>query len=416
MRRGENHLTGFECIRCGRKYRPDEVTYTCPDCGGNLDAGYDYQAIARVISRATLAADAEQSVWRYRPFLPLTLAESPISLRVGLTPLTRAANLGRDLGLERFYLKNDWLNPSGSFKDRASFVILAHCLGADIKHISAASTGNAGTSMACLAAAAGMPAVIFIPHTAPRPKIAQLLTYGARAVLVRGDYGQAFDLCEKVSTRLGWFNRNTGTNPYTREGKKTVSYEIWEQLGYNPPEWVAVSVGDGNIISGVYKGFYDLKQAGLTDRVPRLLGVQAAGSAAIAQAFHGDGVIRRVEAHTIADSISATMPSDGEAALKAVRRSRGTFVAVDDEEILDSLRLLAEREGVFAEPSGVAALAGVIRLVREKTIGNDESVVLIVTGSGLKDVESALKVAGRPLTVDPDPEEAVRLFLDQPPL
>ena len=212
-----NYLSSFVCIRCGREYSPDQIQYTCTDCGGNLDARYDYEAIGKVVTPTGLSTNKDSSLWRYRPFLPLNLSDSPIALQIGMTPLTHAQNLGEQLGLEHLYLKNDCLNPSGSFKDRASFVILAHCIAENIPTISAASTGNAGTSMACLAASAQMDSFIFVPHTAPKPKIAQLLIYGAGVFLVRGDYGQAFELCEQVSTRLEWFNRNTGSNPYTRE-------------------------------------------------------------------------------------------------------------------------------------------------------------------------------------------------------
>jgi threonine synthase len=405
-----NYLNRFVCIRCGQGYLPEQILYTCEDCGGNLDARYDYEAIGEIVTPAGLGANKDLSLWRYRPFLPLNLSGSPISLQIGMTPLTPAPNLGQQLGLQHLYLKNDCLNPSGSFKDRASFVILAHCIAKNISTISAASTGNAGTSMACLAASAQMETFIFVPHTAPEPKIAQLLIYGAGVFLVRGDYGQAFELCEQVSTRLGWFNRNTGTNPYTREGKKTVSFEIWEQLGFNVPDVVVVSVGDGNIISGVYKGFYDLYQTGLIKKMPRLVGVQSTGSAAIADAYQGDGVIRSVKPDTIADSISGSMPSDGEAALWAVKETQGTMVAVDDDRILQSIKALGQTEGVFAEPSGAAGVAGIEDLVDGGTIRPDETVVLIVTGSGLKDVTSALKVAGQAVTIEPDVDAALKVL------
>ena len=405
-----NYLNSFVCIRCGRDYLPNQIQYTCTDCSGNLDARYDYEAIGKVVTPAILSADKAPSLWRYRPFLPLNLSDSPIAMQIGMTPLILTQNLGKQLGLEHLYLKNDCLNPSGSFKDRASFVILAHCIAENIPTISAASTGNAGASMACLAASAQMHTFIFVPNTAPQAKIAQLLIYGAGVFLVRGDYGQAFELCKQVSARLEWFNRNTGTNPYTREGKKTVSFEIWEQLGFNVPDVVVVSVGDGNIISGVYKGFYDLYQTGLTKTIPRLVGVQSAGSAAIVNAFYGDGVIRSVKPDTIADSISASMPSDGEAALRAVKETQGTMIAVDDDKILNSMKALGQKEGVFAEPSGAAGVAGIKDLVESGTIQPDETVVLIVTGNGLKDVASALKVVGQAVTIDPDVDAVMKVL------
>lgn len=405
-----NYLTGFKCIRCGRDYLPDDVLYTCPGCGGNLDARYDYGEIRKTISPTLLQSEREPSMWRFRPFLPLKLSESTIPLKVGMTPLTRALNLGQLAGLENLYIKNDGLNPSGSFKDRASFVVLAHCMEENIKNVCVASTGNAGVSLACLAASAQIDTMIFAPETAPRAKVAQLLIYGARVFLVRGSYSQAFKLCEEVSTKLNWYNRNTGTNPYTREGKKTVSFEIWEQMAFEVPDLVVVSVGDGNIISGVYKGFLDLYEAGLTERIPRVAGIQSTGSASITHAFKADGVIRSVEAKTVADSISVSMPSDGEAALRAVKSSGGTMVAVEDDEILRSVRSLAEHEGVFAEPSGAACLAGLEKLVEDKTVEPDDTIVLVVTGNGLKDVESALKLFGEPFTVEPDFKEVLKIL------
>jgi threonine synthase len=404
----ENYLKNFKCIRCSHEYRPDEVQYTCPTCGGNFDARYYYDEIRRVFSPSSLSKNKESSVWRYRAFLPLGLSESPIALRVGMTPLTRSLNLGKHLGLQNLHIKNDGLNPSGSFKDRASFLVVAHCMEKEIHQICAASTGNAGVSLACMAASAQVQTMIFVPETAPRAKLTQLLIYGAKVFAVRGNYSQAFELCEQVSDRLHWYNRNTGTSPYTREGKKTVSFEIWEQMGYQPPDLVVVSVGDGNIISGVYKGFFDLHQAGLLQKLPKIVGVQSLGSASITHAFHGDGVIRKVEANTIADSISVSMPSDGEAALQAVRNTGGTMVAVPDEEILKSMKLLAETEGIFAESSGVTCLAGLKKLVDDGSVDPGQKIVLLVTGNGLKDVENALKVSGTVTSVEPDLDHVLK--------
>lgn len=402
-----NHLKHFVCTHCQTLHPPEPELYTCRTCGGNLDARYDYDTIGPLMDPDRLGHNHDPSIWRYAPFLPTGLDSSPVALPIGMTPLTKAVRLGQQVGMNDLWIKNDTLNPSGSFKDRASLMILAHCLENNIPMISAASTGNAGTSMACLAAAAGRKAVIFVPESAPRPKIVQLMIYGARVFLVRGDYTQAFDLCEEVSTRLGWFNRNTGTNPYTREGKKTVSFELWEQMGYACPDAVMVSVGDGNIISGVYKGFYDLHQAKLIPRIPRIIGVQAEKSAAISNAFHGDGTICRVNATTVADSISASFPSDGEAALAAVQKSGGTFVTLSDEAILESIQTLARTEGIFAEPSGAACVGGIKVLLDRGEIDPSDRVAMIVTGSGLKDVESAFKVTGMPGVVDPDPEQVI---------
>ena len=406
----ENHLTNFVCVRCQANHPPDIDSGICPACGGNLDARYDYPAIAKEISLKRLKDDPGRSIWRYAPFLPTRLSQSPCPLPVGLTPLTEAPRLGERLGLKNLLVKNDSLNPSGSFKDRASLMVLAHCMETGQAHICAASTGNAGTSMACMAAAAGRRATIFVPASAPRAKIAQLAIFGARLFLVEGDYRSAFELCRDVSRRMGWFNRNTGTTPYTREGKKTVAFEIWEQMNGVCPDAVVVPVGDGNIISGAYKGFFDLQQAGMIGKIPRIIGVQAEHSAAIAAAFHGDGVIRRVAAKTVADSISAAFPSDGEAAMAAARNSGGTFVTVSDEQILDGMKALAATEGIFAEPSGAAGVAGIQALLDQGSLHPDDWVALIVTGSGLKDIDAVFSVTAVPEPVPPDPDAIIALL------
>ena len=410
----ENYLDHFVCLRCQAIYPPDASSATCTACGGNLDARYDYTAIGRVFTPERLKENPDRSLWRYAPFFPNRLECSPLAMPIGMTPLIRASRLAGHLGLSDLHIKNDTLNPSGSFKDRASLMVLAHCMENNISRIAAASTGNAGTSLACLAAASGKQAVIFVPESAPRPKVAQLMIFGARIFLVRGDYSRAFDLCQEVCLRMGWFNRNTGTNPYTREGKKTVAFEIWEQMGQRCPDAVVVSVGDGNIISGVYKGFFDLLQAGLIPKVPRIIGVQSENSAAIANAFHGDGTIRRVTANTVADSISAAFPSDGDAALAAARNSGGTFVTVSEEKILESIKILAMTEGVFAEPSGAAGIAGIEKLLAGGELAPADSVALIVTGSGLKDVEAAFKVTGTPEVVEPDPDAVLSVLQKEP--
>ncbi len=399
----ENFLTGFSCVSCGTLVGRDEGRCICPRCRGNLDACYDYSAVAACLADNPLAENFETGIWRYAPFFPNSLDKNPCSFPIGMTPLIKADRLDATIGLPDLWLKNDTLNPSGSFKDRASMMVLARCREENLPVVAGASTGNAGTSMACLAASAGIRAIIFVPHTAPRAKIAQLVVYGARVIPVKGSYTQAFELCETVCEKMGWFNRNTGTNPFTREGKKTVSYEIWEQLGHTLPDAVAVSAGDGNIISGVYKGFLDLHRVGLISKIPKIIGVQSEKSNAIARAFHGNGEIVRVKADSIADSICADYPADGRAALNAAAASKGTFVTVPDEKILESLSLLARTQGVFAEPSGAAALAGVKKLVRDGWLKKDAKVAVIVTGSGLKDIDAVFRVAQMPEPVNPDP-------------
>jgi threonine synthase len=377
------------------------MRYVCAKCGGNLDVVYDYADIAARLTRKSLAADRNYSVWRYWELFPLEDKSNIMPLQIGWTPLYRASRLEEKLGLKALYLKDDGRNPSASFKDRASSVAIGKALELKFPAIAGASTGNAASSTACLCASLGISPFIFVPLSAPRAKVAQLLVFGARVFSVEGSYDDAFDLCTRACDKYGWYNRNTGYNPYTREGKKSVSYEISEQLGWNVPDTILVPVGDGNIISGVWKGFKDLLEIGLTDRLPRLVAVQSNLSSAVVDAVLGDGKVRPVRATTIADSISVDLPRDGAAAVRAVRESGGTGVLVSDEEILRSSVILAREAGVFAEPAGAAALAGLRKMRNEGKIGDRETVVCLVTGNGLKDIQAIIRVTGEPTTIRP---------------
>lgn len=389
------------------------MVYACVACGANLEVAYDFAAIRRSVSRRSLSDCVERSAWRYADFLPVEPDALRSRLAVGGSPLLDAPVLGRELALLRLWLKDDTRLPSASFKDRAGFVALAHAHARREPLVAGASTGNAASSLACLAARIGMKTLIFLPENAPRAKVAQILLYGAQVVAVRGTYDQAFDLCLAACERHGWYNRNTGHNPYTREGKKTCAFEIAEQMDWNVPDWVFVPTGDGNILSGIWKGFVELREAGLTERVPRLAAVQAERSNAIQLAFDGDGELRPVGGETIADSISVSLPRDGHAAVRALRESRGLAVLVSDDDIRAAMRLLARTEGVFAEPAAAAAIAGVARAVREGRVRASESTVALVTGNGLKDVNSAMQAAGAPHVIDPDPRAFERLLSER---
>jgi threonine synthase len=316
--------------------------------------------------------------------------------------------LAKNIGLEQIWVKDDGRNPTGSLKDRASALIVARAMADKIEVVTTASTGNAAAALAGLSASVGLPAVIFVPAAAPEAKIAQLLTYGAKVLLVQGNYDAAFELAVQASERYGWYCRNTGMNPYTLEGKKTVAYEIAEQLGWKAPDVVVVSVGDGNIISGIHKGFCDLYNLGWIDRMPRLIGVQASGSAACYEVWKQGGDPAKMEpinAQTVADSISADLPRDRVKAVRAVRETKGAFVSVHDQDILDGIPVLARLSGVFAEPAASATYAGVKAALAEGHIRPDEHVVLVVTGNGLKDIRSAMRVAGAGYPVAPSMDE-----------
>ncbi len=404
-----NFVKEFKCVNCEKTFEIKDVDYICPECSSNLEVIFDYEGIKKRVTREWFAQNKRTDHFRYSPFMPLEMNEdlSPkedIPVPVGGTPLIKSAKMSEELGVE-IYLKDEGKNPSASLKDRASSVALLKAIEDGAKIVTGASTGNAGSSMACLCAAKGMKSVIFLPKAAPKAKVAQLLLFGSNVIAVEGNYDAAFDLCLKVSDHYGWVNRNTGYNPYTREGKKTVSFEILEQLNFEVPDYVAVSVGDGNIISGVYKGFCDFYKAGLVDKIPKIIAVQSEKSNAIAQAINvNNGVLKNVKATTIADSISVDQPRDGQSAVKAVLESKGIAVEVTDEEILANVPYVASRSGVFGEPAGVASVAGIRKLIENGSIPKNSKIVAIITGNGLKDVDSALKVAGNPHLVEPDLE------------
>jgi threonine synthase len=407
--RANKHILGLRCFRCGKEHDVRRAHYVCPACAGNLDVVYDYKAVSRRLLRSRLSADHDRSVWRYAELLPTARPSGVPFVHVGWTPLYRAERLGRSLGLTQMWLKDDTRNPSASFKDRAGIAAVAKALQLGRRVITGASTGNAASSLACLCASTGVRPIVFVPRTAPPAKITQLLVFGAAVVAVRGTYDQAFDLCLKASELYGWYNRNTGYNPYTREGKKTCSFEIAEQLGWKVPDKVFVPVGDGNILTGVWKGWLDLYAVGLIRRLPQLVAVQAEGSNAVKKAFESDGALRPVSGRTLADSISVSLPRDGEAAVRALRESKGFAVEVSDAEILDAMRLLARTESVFAEPAGAAAAAGLKKAVLQGKVRRSESVVALATGSGLKDIASASRAVDRPFCIDPDVAELKKL-------
>lgn len=411
----------LRCVICGRTYAPDDVSYTCPHCGqaGTLDVLYDVDALRAAVSRDDIARSTEPSLWRYKPLMPIAQDAVVPPLAVGWTPLYETPRLSANLGLAQTWVKDDGRNPTGSLKDRASALVVARAMAEGIEVVTTASTGNAAAALAGLSASVGLPAVIFVPATAPEAKIAQLLIYGAKVMLVQGNYDNAFDLAVEASERYGWYNRNTGMNPYTLEGKKTVAYEIAEQLNWQVPDVVAVSVGDGNIMSGVHKGFRDLLNLGWIDRMPRILGVQAEGSAACHQVWKSGAdpaTMAPINAQTVADSIAADLPRDRVKAVRAVKETNGAFVAVSDQAILDGIPVLAQLTGVFAEPAAASVYAGVRAAIAEGHVQPDERVVLLVTGNGLKDIRSAMRVAGEGHAIAPDIAEVekVRRALNLP--
>ena len=404
------YVTGLRCIHCGRKYAPDEVEYYCNSCGyhnGILDVLYDYDAIGRQLNPSAVAGSLEDPMWRYQALLPISQPKLLPRLKVGWTPLYAAPELARYLGIARCWVKDEGRNPTASLKDRASAVAVVKALEKKSSHITCASTGNAGSSLAGFSAVAGIQATIFVPRGAPEAKIAQLLVFGARVFSVSGSYDQAWELCMQASAEFGWYNRNCAINPYLIEGKKTVSLELAEQIrtitpDISFPNWMAVSVGDGCTIAGVWKGVWEMHRLGFLSRLPKILGVQAEGCKPFVSAWRDDGCLTPCEANTLADSIAVGHPRNFLKGMRAVTESSGAFVAVSDEEILSSIKTLARKAGVFGEPAGVAGVAGVKKAVADGIIHPTESVVIIITGNGLKDIQSARRSAGQPIPIEPD--------------
>ncbi|HWR21856.1 MAG TPA: threonine synthase [Feifaniaceae bacterium] len=398
------HVAGYRCTLCNTEFSYTEDMLTCPHCGetGILDILFDYTAIKKELTRETLLKDRTNSMWRYLPLLPVEGRHWERFLRVGWTPLYRSNRLERELGLKALYIKDDGLNPTASLKDRASAVAVARAKELGYETVACSSTGNAASSLAGGAARMGLKSVIFVPSRAPKGKVAQLLIFGANVVSVQGDYRDTFELSRAAIDKWGFYNRNAGINPIMTEGKKTVSLEIAEQLLFLPTDWVAVSVGDGCTIGGVYNGFRDLYELGVIDRIPKILGVQSSGCCPFVNAAKSGEPLAPTPENTLADSIAVGVPRNPEKALRAVRESGGAWTAVDDAEILEAMRLLGRTEGVFGEPAGVTATAGVKRAVADGIIGSDETVTVICTGSGLKDVANAMQATGEPFSCPPE--------------
>ena len=411
------NFVGYRCSLCGSEYNPDQVTYTCPKDGGNLDIVLDYGTTRRKYRTEDITSRQDFSLWRYLPLLPVVDpgGEGTPLRAAGWTPIYSPPVLCQDLSLKHFWVKDEGRNPTASFKDRASAVVVARARQIKAEIVVTASTGNAGAALAGMSAAIGQRAVIFAPRSAPPAKIAQLLVYGAQVILVDGNYDQAFDLTIEAAQEFGWYCRNTGYNPFTAEGKKTAAFEIWETILLTLGETskslaVFIPVGDGNIISGIHKGFKDLQALGWLENMPRLFGIQSEGSAAIANAyFNHTETIYPVKAHTIADSISVDLPRDGVRAVRAATQTGGTYLTIKDDDILPAIAELG-RVGIFAEPAGATAYAGLLKALRQGVVGPEDPILVLNTGSGLKDTRAAMQ-AVRPAPVIEPTLQALKKLL-----
>ncbi|MGF1498352.1 MAG: threonine synthase [Elainellaceae cyanobacterium] len=402
-------FTKLRCRECGEEY--DAVAkHVCEDvCFGPLEVTYDYDLLRQTVTRETIQA-GPNSIWRYRPFLPVT-SDNPIDVGTGMTPLVRANRLARRLGLKSLYIKNDAVNmPTLSFKDRVVSVALTRARELGFSTVSCASTGNLANSTAAIAAHAGLDCCVFIPSDLEAGKVLGTLIYAPTLMAVHGNYDQVNRLCSEVANTYGWGFVNINLRPYYSEGSKTLGFEVAEQLGWQLPDHVVAPLASGSLFSKIYKGFQEFIKVGLVDeKSVRFSGAQAEGCSPIAQAFQeGRDFVTPVKPNTIAKSIAIGNPADGIYALDIARKTNGNIEAVTDAEIIDGIKLLAETEGIFTETAGGTTIAVLKKLVEAGKIDPDETTVAYITGNGLKTQEAVQGYIGEPLTIEPKLESFER--------
>ncbi len=401
----------YKCIDCGKEYSTKEIVYLCKDCEkkndthlppkGVLKTLYSYDKISGSLNADVREAFKQLKENLYLDILPINKPENFPDLKVGDTPLYKANKLnGKNFDFE-LYLKDDSQNPTYSYKDRASYLVSAFAKENNINTLVAASTGNAGSSLAGICASQKQKAIILVPETAPLAKLTQILMYGAQLVPVKGNYDTAFDLSIEASKAFGWYNRNTAFNPLTIEGKKTVAFELFEQLNYSIPDTVFVPVGDGVIISGVYKGFEDLHCLGIIKQLPKIVAVQSSRSDNLVRNIDNDQFEIR-ESNTLADSISVDIPRNFYMAKEYLKKYSGEYLTVDDAEILTASALLSKNTGLFAEPAAATAFAGFLKYRESGKIEPGSKNVVLLTGSGLKDLKAVQSVINMPAAIEPD--------------
>jgi len=386
----------YKCIECGEEFPEDPNRFVCSRCSGKQEAGGTIRGVLEVVLKVL------PSAWPHfrasdreflSAFLPINDDGAIPPLPVGDTPLIEAPRLRDELEMPNLFLKDDTRNPSGSTKDRASLLVAAKAVEYGCDTVATASTGNAASALAAVGASAGLRAVVLVPATAPPAKLAQMQSYGAVVVPVDGNYDEAFELCTSACNEFGWYNRSTALNPFTIEGKKTAALEIAAAMTPDTPDAILVPTGDGVILAGLAKGFRDLEQAGLVERRPRLIAVQPEGSSAIVNAVRSGAneATAMPGATSVADSLTVEMPRNAIGCLAEIRASEGGGITVSDEAISGAISRLAGTTGIFAEPAGAAALAGLETALDEGLVGREERVVLMITGNGLKDVDAAAR-------------------------
>jgi len=403
----------FECTDCGADYKPSDIKYLCPICAakntsnlppkGVLKTVYDY---ADLIGKKTDFDSLKKTL--FIDLLPIKHLESLPNLKIGDTPLYKISSLENEDIPYNLFLKDDSQNPTFSFKDRASSIVSAYAKEQGLQTIVAASTGNAGSSLAGICAAQGQEAIILVPEAAPLAKLTQIVMYGATIVPVQGTYDDAFELSINATESFGWYNRNTAFNPLTIEGKKTVSFELYDQLENKIPDRIFVPVGDGVILSGVYKGFEDLLRLKIIDKMPIIVAIQSQGSDNLVRNI-GKGNFVPKRSNTLADSISVDLPRNFYMAQDFLNRYKGEILSVSDAEIIKASSILSKNTGLFAEPAAAAAFAGFLSYYKKKRIPDHSNNVVLLTGSGLKDLNSIKEIITIPKAIKPEISELKKI-------
>jgi len=397
------------CDECGRKIPIDIGVYRCPSCSGLLQVGYDYSKIHETLSRKLFQGRSQFNMWRYQELLPVA-SNNIVSLGEGFTPLLLGDRLGQSLGMKQLFFKLEYTCPTGSFKDRGSSLLLSKAREAKVATVAIDSSGNAASSLAAYSAKAGLPCYVFAPAYASIGKLTQAIANGAKVVKVEGTRKDTFEAAKMAIAKHGWYYCGFQVNPFASEGSKTIGYEICEQGAWEPPDYLVFPVGTGSGLIGCWKGLKEFRQLGLVERLPSMVCIQPDGCSPIAQAFkHGKDIAPVEKAQTIAEGLMISQPLKGKSVLTALAESHGLAETVSDEEIMSAAKQLAKSEGVFVEPSSAASVAGMIKLAAHGKIGLDQKVVCILTGSGLKTLETYSGAFPEPLTIRPTSSDIDRI-------
>jgi threonine synthase len=394
---------GLKCTICQETFPYNDELFTCPTCGekGILDVIYDYDEMSKVVTREYFSTNSNYSMLRYQALMTINDIEGIQPLQVGWTPVYKGTESSKKTGMSNLYFKDDGQNPTQSLKDRASLVACLHALALNKKVVACSSTGNAASSLAGNAARLGLESVIFVPQRSPIGKQSQIMAYGATLIRVGGDYKDTFNLSKEVIQARGYYNRNAAINPHLVEGKKTVAFEIAEQMAFQAIDNVFVSVGDGCTIAGVYKGFKEFYTLGLIPKIPRIFGIQSSGCCPFVDAFLGHHDIHETAENTIADSIAVGIPRNPVKGMRAVTESDGQYISVSDADILSAQQHLATEEGLFAEPAGATAYAGLLKALKKQLLSKEDTTVVLITGNGLKDTKTYLEHTSPPHPIEP---------------